>query len=51
MTQADNDAVVIRSYGNGKIMAMNNAGNYSNKTVLSNANIQQLYINAIKWAN
>ena len=51
MTQSSNDAVVIRSYGNGKIMAMNNAGNYSNKTVLSNANIQQLYINAIKWAN
>ena len=51
MTHSSNDAVVIRSYGNGKIMAMNNAGNYASKTTLSNANIQQLYINAIEWAN
>jgi len=42
---------MIRSYGNGKIMGMSQAGNYANKSVLSDTNIQKLFINAINWAN
>ena len=50
MTDNDGDGIVIREYGNGKIMGMSHSGNYSYST-LSDSNIQQLYINAINWAN
>ena len=50
MTDSGSDGIVIREYGNGKIMGMSHAGNWSYPT-LSNSNIQQLYINAINWAN
>ena len=50
MTDNHGDGIVIREYGNGKIMGMSHAGNWSYPT-LSNSNIQQLYINAINWAN
>lgn len=45
------EGVMIRSYGNGKIMGMSHAGNWSSYSTLSDSNIQQLYINAINWAN
>jgi len=51
MKEGSYDAVMIRSYGNGKIMAMSQAANYSNSSVLSDTNIQRLFINAINWAN
>ena len=51
MKEGSYDAVMIRSYGNGKIMGMSQAGNYANKSVLSDTNIQKLFINAINWAN
>lgn len=51
MKFGDYDGVMIRSYGNGKIMGMSHAGNYSSYAPLSDSNIQQLYINAINWAN
>jgi uncharacterized membrane protein len=50
MTDSGSDGIVIREYGNGKIMGMSHAGTWSYPT-LSNTNIQQLYINAINWAN
>ena len=50
MTDSGSDGIVIREYGNGKIMGMSHAGNWGYPT-LSNTNIQQLYINAINWAN
>jgi len=50
MTDSGSDGIVIREYGNGKIMGMSHAGNWDYPT-LSNTNIQQLYINAINWAN
>ena len=50
MTDSGSDGIVIREYGNGKIMGMSHSGNW-NYSTLSNLNIQQLYINAIKWAN
>ena len=43
--------LVIRPYGNGKIVAFSHAANYNAQTTLSNSTIQQLYINAIEWAN
>ena len=51
MKEGSYDAVMIRSYGNGKIMGMSQAANYSNSSVLSDTNIQKLFINAINWAN
>ena len=50
MTDSGSDGIVIMEYGKGKIMGMSHAGNWSYPT-LSNTNIQQLYINAINWAN
>ena len=50
MKEGSYDAVMIRSYGNGKIMGMSQAANYSG-SVLSDTNIQKLFINAINWAN
>ena len=43
--------LVIRPYGNGKIVAFSHGANYDAQTTLSNSTIQQLYINAINWAN
>ena len=52
MKEGSYDAVMIRSYGNGKIMGMSQAANWSSGTTsLSDTNIQRLYINAINWAN
>jgi len=51
MKEGSYDAVMIRSYGNGKILGMSQAANYANKSVLSDTNIQKLFINAINWAN
>ena len=42
-------AVAVRSFGNGKIIGFNHAGNYSSANVLANSNIQRLFINAITW--
>lgn len=45
-----NDAVAIRNFGNGIVVGFNHAANYSGTSCLTNANIQQLYINAIRLA-
>ena len=46
-----NDAVAVRQYGAGRIVGFNHAGNYAaSDNTLSNSNIQQLYIDAVKWA-
>jgi len=44
-------AVVVRDYQGGRIVGFHHAGNYSNYTTLANANVQQLYINAVTWAS
>ena len=51
MTDNHGDGIVIREYGNGKIMGMSHSGNENSQSTLSDSNIQQLYINAINWAN
>ncbi len=44
------DAVAVRQFGSGRIVGFNHAGNYAGAVTLSDANIQQLYIDAIRWA-
>lgn len=47
-----NDAVAVRQYGLGRIVGFSHAGNYLTTTyhTLLDPNIQQLYINAVRWA-
>ena len=55
MTQNTNgtisDAVVTRTVGNGKVIGMSLGGNYGGYNILSDTNVQQLFINAVNWAN
>ena len=45
------DAVAVRQFGLGRIVGFKHAGNYGNNfNTLSNVNVQQLYINAVRWA-
>ncbi len=43
-------AVATRQYGNGKVVGFGSAGNYTSG-VLSNANVQRLYLNAVRWTS
>ena len=44
-------AVAVRGYGYGLVVGFGLSGNYYlNQHVLSNVNVQQLYVNAIAWA-
>ena len=45
------DAVVTRTVGNGKVIGMSLGGNYGGYNILSDTNVQQLFINAVNWAN
>ena len=46
------DAVVVRDFDNGgAAIGFAHAGNYNNSTILSNINVQQLYINSVKYAS
>ena len=50
--QATNDAVAVRQFGLGRIVGFHHAGNYDLGgpfSTLSDANVQQLYINAVRW--
>jgi hypothetical protein len=48
--QLNDDAVAVREFGNGRVVGFNHAGNYMGFPVLSNAPIQQLYVNGARWA-
>jgi hypothetical protein len=53
MRQGTNDAVAVREFGLGKIVGFHHAGNYESGAAfntLLNANVQQLYIDAVRWA-
>ncbi|MBC5846495.1 putative Ig domain-containing protein, partial [Flavobacterium kayseriense] len=50
MTSLEGDAVAIRTFENGgKAVGFQHAGNYNNSTVLSDVNIQKLYVNAVNY--
>ena len=53
MRHHEYDAVAVREFGLGRIVGFKHAGNYelsSGFNTLSDANVQQLYINAVQWA-
>ncbi|HWI59738.1 MAG TPA: immunoglobulin domain-containing protein, partial [Bacillota bacterium] len=47
---AGNDAVVVRPYGRGRVVAFHHAANYGAFNTLLDANVQRLYANAVAWA-
>jgi hypothetical protein len=50
MTDENTDVVVIRKFGNGKVLGFNESGNYTSGTnSLSNANFHKLIVNFINW--
>ncbi len=44
-----NDGVAVRFFGAGRVVNFSHSGNWSGQPALSDANIQQLYVNAAKW--
>ena len=48
--ESGNDAVAVREFGNGRVVGFHHAGNYGGYATLSDSNIQQLYIDGIRWA-
>ncbi len=50
-TEGTNDAVVVREYQAGRIVGFHHAGNYQHTSwaMLQNANVQQMYLNAVSW--
>jgi uncharacterized membrane protein len=52
---AGNDAVVVRELVDGRVVGFHHRGNYAGPNTLaptlSDANVQQLYINSIRWAD
>ena len=49
MKDETNDAVVVREFGNGKVLGFHHSGNYESKPHFSDKNIQQIIINFINW--
>ncbi len=45
------DVIAVRYFGSGRVVGFYHTGNYLGDSILSNTNIQQLYIDAILWAN
>jgi len=43
-------AVAVRDFGNGRVVNVHNAGNYNGSHVLSDFNMDQLYVDGVKWA-
>lgn len=46
-----NDAVMVREWGVGRIVGFSHAGNYGSYGTLADADIQDLYVNAVAWAS
>ncbi len=44
-----NAGVAVRFFGAGRVVNYSHSGNWMSQPVLSDANIQQLYVNAAKW--
>ncbi len=44
-----NAAVAVRELENGRVVGFGHAGNYANSNSLSITNVQQLFVNALKW--
>ncbi|VTR94201.1 cadherin-related protein : Uncharacterized protein OS=Cylindrospermopsis raciborskii CS-505 GN=CRC_01020 PE=3 SV=1: MAM: Lectin_C: Lectin_C: PKD [Gemmata massiliana] len=49
--QFGNAALAVREFGTGRVVGFHNAGNYSGGTALSDTELQQLYIDGVKWAS
>jgi PKD repeat protein len=47
--QFGNDAVAVREFGTGRVVAFHNAGNYTSGT-LTDPDLLQLYVDGVKWA-
>jgi len=47
----DSVALAVREFGQGRIVSMHHGGNFSGATALQDPNLQQLYINAVRWAD
>jgi cysteine-rich repeat protein len=45
-----NDAVAVRSFGLGRVVNFSHAGNYSSTGTLADPNVQQLYIDGVRFA-
>lgn len=46
---SDSAAVLVRQYGAGKVVNFSFAPNYAGESTLLDPNVQQLYINAVRW--
>lgn len=46
---SDSPAVLVRQYGAGKVVNFSLAANYAGENTLFDPNVQQLYINAVRW--
>uniref|UniRef100_UPI0026243364 glycine-rich protein n=1 Tax=uncultured Pontibacter sp. TaxID=453356 RepID=UPI0026243364 len=52
MTSPYGAAVAVREFANGgKAVGFQHVGNYSGSSILSDGNVQKLYINAVKYSN
>jgi len=49
MTEGSRDAVVVREFGNGKVLGFHHSGNYANLSHYSNTYIQEIVLNFINW--
>lgn len=49
MTEGTRDAVIVREFGNGKILGFHHSGNYAGYTTWSDPNIQKIIINFLNW--
>ncbi len=44
------DAVAVRNYQSGRVVGFHHAGNYGTYQTLADANVLQMYVNAVSWA-
>lgn len=49
MTEGTHDAVVVREFGNGKVLGFHHCGNWNGLAHYSNVNIQNIVVNFINW--
>jgi len=47
--EGSRDAVVVREFGNGKILGFHHSGNYNGNDNWSNTNIQKIVVNFFNW--
>lgn len=44
-------AVVVREFGQGRVVAFHHAGNFDDAPTLADPKVQRLYVNAVYWAD